>query len=250
MKKYTMMGALFAVLALSVTSIAAMMPAAASALTTQWLCAEKVVPKAEECFINSENLEIFLLQDRNADAQVECPVGDITDEGWVGPGAEDRTTKVTFKSCVGSAKAENLKEEEVANDCKAEAATVSALNLPWKTKIEVVGGVNYDTITPVSGTKQPGYETTCKTALGSVTDKCEGSEAHPVLVRLDNLALEGTEFPLVDVLFPAKKSELLEGEKEFAKCTIGGAESGFVLGEQLLAALIGGAFVTLEVSEA
>jgi len=232
MKRFTIMGALAAMLAFSVMAVAAGTASAA----IEWLCNGKAVLKAKECPVVTENLEVLLFQDRNASAEIECAVSETLGTGWVGPGAEDEISSgLIIGGCKGAPKALNLKEEEVANSCTSAVAKVVALNLPWRTLLEEIGGLDYDTIEP--GTEkgaQPGYESKCETILGTVTDTCLSTEGHEVLTEMNNLALEGAEFPLVDSLFLAKP---IGGEKEWGTCSVGGKESAVVVGENLIAAL-------------
>jgi hypothetical protein len=242
MKKFSIIGALFAVLAVGAMAVVAVTASAAEE-EALWLCASEPVPNAKECFALSENLETLLLEDRNLGAAVECAPGSVTSGGWVGPGPADETTKVEFASggCKKAAVALNLKEESVTNACGT-FESVKAAGLPWTSLLELVGGVLYDTILPGSG--GAAYADKCT----GVTDTCETTVTNETLVLGVNLTeLEGTLL-LFTILFPSKASELLNGEKEFAKCSLGGAESGVVSGENLFTAVRGGVAVSLEVS--
>jgi hypothetical protein len=248
-KPTTIVGALLAVLAVCATAVIAATAFAAEE-EALWLCASEPVPNAKECLTLSENLETLTFEDRRLEASVSCPPETVLDEGWVGPGPEDETTEVTFKmtgtpKCEKSAQALNLAEAEVTNKCGT-FESITAVNLPWKTLAELVKGVLYDTLSPGSSGLRPGYATKCT----GVTDACLVPAAHLPLVLLINLTeLEGSLL-LVTLLFPGKKTELLEEEKEFAECSLAipQAESGVVRGEVLLTAVRGGVAVSLEVS--
>lgn len=239
MKKFSIVGALVAIAAIALVATSAF------ADNTVWLCGEAKITGTgnNRCLTDSENLEVTFFEDRGAvvASRVECAVGSVTDEGWVGPGSEDETTLVTVvsTSCKNAAKALNLKEEEVTNKC-ATFEKIKVVGLPWKTLIELVGGVAWDKLL----TTTAGYAITCT----GVTDTC--TNANEASVRLTNLALEGAEFPLVDATFPLKATETRKGDSsEYAKCSLGGAEEGVVRGEILLAALTAaGASQTLEFS--
>jgi hypothetical protein len=243
MRKLSIIGALFASLAVGALAVVAVTASAAEE-EALWLCASESVPNAKECLSTSENLETLTLEDRVLQAAVVCPPGVVLSEGWVGPGQEDETTAVTFTSNGGCKKAAtglNLKEEEVTNKCGT-FESVNAVGLPWTTLLELVGGVLYDTILPGSG--GAGYADKCT----GVTDTCVTVEKFEPLVLVVNLAeLEGSLL-LVTVIFPPKASELLQGEKEFAKCSLTEKEAGVVIGENLFTAVRGGVAVSLEVS--
>lgn len=220
---------------------------------TVWLCANKeILNVSERCLTDSESLEAFVLWDLTADSEVTCPPEDIQDEGWVGPDSEDETTSVTFLSpttnCKPTSKALNLKEEEVTNVCEAVVSPgILPLHLPWQTLILLKTGITYEEIGESAGHGEPGYEVTCKTALGNVTDKCEKPATEGNDLPLDNLVGSATEVPLVDVLFPFKA---VNSNKERAKCSVGGAESGAFEGEILLEALTNnGVPLSLETSD-
>jgi hypothetical protein len=212
---------------------------------TVWLCNGQFITGTgnNRCLIQSENLTELLLGDMNESADVLCPVGSVLNEGWVGPGSEDETTKVEFMStCSTAGKAENLKGEEVANVCGG-TGEAEAVNLPWLTLVYLEGSLTRDIITAGIAGKEPGYKVKCTVAGLKITDECL-SGATPVHVELNLLEKEGTEPELVDVLF----KETLK-QSEWAKCSLGGAESGLVEGEVLLAAVISGSIVPLDLSE-
>jgi hypothetical protein len=242
MRKFTFVGALLAVLALGVVAVSAF-----GADNTVWLCKEKpIIGASERCLVDSENEGVLHLEDMKADSAVECASGSVLDEGWVGPGSEDETTTVEFMNptvnCKPSPKALNAKEEEVTNVCEAVTA-VEAQNLAWSTLLELVGGEKEDQIKPGPSKNQPGYLVTCKTALGTIDDTCNTVAGKEADVKVVNLPGTATEPPLVTVEFSATiLSELT------AKCGVGGAESGLVVGNILFAALVGGVLASLEVS--
>lgn len=200
---------------------------------TTWLCGEKTVAKTKECLVVSENLEAFLIEDTGVEAAIECAVGSVLEEGWVGPGSEDETTAVEFmkptEDCKPTSKALNKKEEEVSNLCE-KVLSVQALDLPWSTKVELVGGLSYDKIGPTTN-GQPGYLVECKTILGNVDDKCLSPTGKELLVEPTDIPKNGAESPSVAMVFPRI---LLHGNVEAYECSIGGKESGLVVGEELI----------------
>jgi hypothetical protein len=239
MKKVMTTGALLAMLVFGVSALTAV-----SASAAEWLCNEKAVLKAEECLVKSVNLEVLLLKDMTAASEVECPVGSVTDEGWVGPGAADKTTAVVFGVCTAPAEAENLAGGKVKNACE-KLENVEAKNLPWNTTLQTINAEKWDTIAS-SGAGNPAYQITCKAAgLPGIKDLCEGVTANPILAALDNLAAdaEAPKLPLVDILFLADTFE--PNENEWGTCTIGGTKAGLVVGEMLLEAFVSGVAVGL-----
>jgi hypothetical protein len=242
MRKAWIVGALLAVLAAGAMAVVAVTASAAEE-EALWLCASEPVPNAKECLVVSENLETALFEDRNLGAAVECAPEGVLTEGWVGPGSEDEITKDEFVAgkCKKAAVALNLKEEPVTNACGT-FESVAAVGLPWTTLLELVGGVLYDTI--LSGSGGAGRADKCT----GVTDTCvsvAGSE--PLVLGVNLTELEGTLL-LFTILFPGKASEYLQGEKEFGKCSLGGAESYVESGENLFTAVRNGVAVSLEVS--
>jgi hypothetical protein len=243
MKKVMTTGALLATLVFGVSALTAV-----SASAAEWLCSDKAVVKAEECLVKSVNLEVLALRDMSAASEIECPVGSVTDEGWVGPGAADKTTKVNFleegKKCTAPAIAADLAGGEVRNSCEV-VEKVQAEGLPWNTMLETINAEKWDTIF-AGGEGNPAYQVTCKVAgMAGVKDLCEEATAHPILAAADNLAAdaEAPKLPLVDILFLANTFE--PNENEWGTCTIGGLKTALVVGEILLEAFVGGVAVGL-----
>jgi hypothetical protein len=214
---------------------------------TVWLCNGQFLV-LERCLVDSENLEVQKLYDLVAMSGVECTAEAVQDEGWVGPGSEDEVTTVIFLEattlCKPTAKGLNTKEEEVTNACKKVEA-VLALNTPWATLVYLEGTAVWDLLSAI-GSKQPGYLIKCEIAGGTKqNDECLINASHTPLVEVLSLEGNATELPLVSALFPAVPLE----NAELATCSVGGAESGLVLGEDLQEGLIGGTQVSLELSE-
>ncbi len=221
---------------------------------TEWLCNGEPVDSKSECVVLGENLEVLLLKDMSAGSEVDCPVGSVLSEGFVGPGAKDETTKVEFleagAKCTAPEKAENLKGESVANACK-KAVKVEAENLPWNTTLETINEELWDKIAGSKEKSNPGYLTECEVEGIKVDDLCEANEALPLLVAVEDLAADSEEpkLSLVDMLFLATTFQEKEGKEvqgEWGKCSVGGANSALVVGELLLEALLAGAAVPLE----
>jgi hypothetical protein len=239
MNKVMTSGALLAMLVFGVSALTAV-----SASAAEWLCNEKAVLKAEECLVKAVNLEVLLLKDMSAGSEIECPAGSVTSEGWVGPGAADKTTKVTFGVCSAPAEAENLAGGKVKNACE-QVEQLALENLPWNTTLETINAEKWDTISS-SGVGNPAYQITCRAAgIPGIKDLCEGVAAHPILVAVDNLAAdeEAPKLPLVDILFRANTFEA--NENEWGKCSIGGEKTALVVGEILFEAFVGGVAVGL-----
>jgi hypothetical protein len=121
---------------------------------------------------------------------------------------------------------------------------------PWATLVEEgeLSSTNkaWDLLKELGSHGLPGYLIKCEIAGGTKqNDECLINASHTPLTELLNLAGNATELPLVSAIFP----ETLLEKAELAKCSVGGAESGLVLGEDLQEALVGGTQVSLELSE-
>jgi len=237
--------ALFALGALGVLASASF-----AADNTVWLCEGKE-PTSKSCLVSSEGEGNLTLEDMKEEAAIECTGADVTDEGWVGPGSEDETTRVTFTSpttnCKPTAKALNEEGKEVANKCESVVSPgVGPVDLGWVTLLELVAGKSKDRIKETTH-GQPGYTVHCKSSILELADECKSaSAAKDARVEVENLLGTATEPPLVTVTFP----EETESKSEWAKCSLGGEESGLVRGKVLIAALnSSGTAVSLEVSE-
>jgi len=229
-----------AVMALGVVTASAL---AAGNGNTVWLCNSKFLT-LEKCLVNSENLETIVLEDMTELAAVQCPPGSVLNEGWVGPGSEDETTSVTFGSnCSPPPKAENLSNEILTNICTL-VVSVTALALPWKTLAYLIGTATWDTIQPGASGNQPGYLITCVVAGLTMKDTCTTVSKHEANVELFNAS------SIVLAQFPKELKSEKESETERAKCSLGGAETGLVIGGNIdFEALEGGSAVPLELSE-
>src|ERR1700678_575652 len=222
---------------LAVVPIAMLAFAATSASAFEWLCGGQAILTSGNCKVLSVNLSTFILNDRGVPATVECPAESITDEGSITGATTATTTSVSFliggtTGCLAAATALNLKEEAKTNGCE-EIEKLTILNLPWTNTIsEEESGLWWILVS-----SKPGYLTTCKAAgLKGIADECVSEESHTPLVLGENLTetetIEGVAgILLFDIFFV---NPPLEGEAEFAKCSIGGAKQGVVEGEQLL----------------
>jgi hypothetical protein len=198
------------------------------------------------CGLVFENLEEWRYQDRGATLSIECAVGTEVGGGEVGPGSESEVTKVEFvepkTNCTPSAKALNLKEEEVTNGCES-ALGVEAVDLPWLVLALQEGGESVASVES-GGNGEPGYTFKCLVAGLTETDTCKSAEKHGGVVPLKALRGGLAELPLLNLIWGRpRKSE------EEATCTRGGAESGLLTLELLFAAKIGGIPTSLELGE-
>jgi hypothetical protein len=214
---------------------------------TVWLCNGQFLTGTgnNRCLTVSENLTAVVLQDMNESSGIECAASSVLDEGWVGPGSEDETTKVEFmEECTSPANALNLAGTVVTNVCSGKGKA-TAINLPWLTLVYLEGSLTRDIIKGSTAGKEPGYTVECTVGGLKVKDTCTTAASNEAHIELNNLPAEGSEPALVDVLF----KEALLNVKEAATCSLGGAESGLVEGEVLLAAMSGSSLVALEFSE-
>jgi hypothetical protein len=126
-------------------------------------------------------------------SEVECS---MTAKGVVGPHQSGRVESITIASCKRLKVCENVE-------------TVRPVNLPWQTELFEEGGRVRDKITEVSG--EPGWSVTCKTVLGSKTDRCEteaGKEGSTAEVN------EATHGYVLGEFGPTAKADCTEGGKE------------------------------------
>jgi hypothetical protein len=160
---------------------------------------------------SSENIKIkgsLLLKDTKTAAgvsEVECSGESL---GSIGPGKSGRITEVKTSAaqCRQIKVCENVEGAE-------------AVHTPWSTEVVEEGGKVFDKI--LSGTGgEPGWKVTCKVPiLGSTADECTQKTTEPESVELINKAT-GSELLVLGTF--AKKFK--------AKCTVGGAKSGEVVG--------------------
>ncbi|MFZ1153326.1 MAG: hypothetical protein WAN93_00315 [Solirubrobacteraceae bacterium] len=134
----------------------------------------------------------------------------VLDKGTVGPGPADTVTAVTLEECATT-----------KGICPSPVAT--AVNLPWNTKIELIGTAFYDDIVS-SGVGNPGYTVSCS----GVVDTCTAMLGRP----LDKENTAGgavlVEFNPADTNQPA------------ADCTKGGTGQGLVKGTQTILTEVAG----------
>ena len=215
---------------------------ALGAETASWLVNGTVPLEATE--VLSGGVGELKLEDMGVPAAVECTGIEVTDVGTVGQGYEDTTNTVTFNApsinCRPSARAENLKGESVSNACES-VKNVAAVDLPWLTELSLghngKGAPVFLDKLSGDGKGEPGYLTECKTALGTVDDTCTEVSA----TFTGEGRNEGSD---VVVTFPKE----LTKASEAGKCSIGGAESGLVVGEQSIE-VMGGTLAASEVQE-
>jgi len=133
----------------------------------------------------------------------------VTFVGSVGPGAADEVTSIKELTGASVTLAAPVSCTNVAN---CGAPLVSAVNLPWKTKLATVGALFVDTI---EGT--PGWEFDCVTVFGLIEETCTG----PVKTDLVNDAAEN------DVLGEFNEAEIIANGEQ-ALCTGGNTKTGTV----------------------
>jgi hypothetical protein len=241
MKKVTITVVLVSALAVLGSAVAAV--TASAEPPSVWLCGNELVVSGTRCASVEVNSGALTYEDMGVPATIECPTGTVFFYGTVGPGVVDETTKIEFledgKKCKPTAKAANLKGEEVANKCE-KVEKVEASGLPWKTEMVLEAGVAWDLIS-----SEPGYTSVCKTII-NVTDKCvahEKGEGEAPLVELENLPEAG--ILLLREIYPKVPLAVTQTET----CSVGGKENGLVYGQVLLSAFYGTTSVSVEVSE-
>jgi len=128
-----------------------------------------------------------------------------TDTGLIGPGKFGKIESITTKSCTAVKVCES-----------SPAPTAKPVNLPWQTELFETEKKIRNKITAASG--EPGWSVTCKTIGGTLTDECTtpaGKEGTP---EITNKQAAGN----VQVTFNSTAG--------FAKCSLGNATSGEVVG--------------------
>ncbi len=148
------------------------------------------------------------------ESTVKC---ELSLDGTVGPGPQDEIKEVL--NTKGENKPLICKGIKGACGTGAEAATVTAENLPWNTLAFLDGSTILDLLYAES--KEPAYNVECKSS--GLQDLCEGT----VSAALKN----NTELGDVTAVFSLKEQEETD---ELGQCTQGGAEAGHIEGENLV----------------
>jgi hypothetical protein len=137
------------------------------------------------------------------EAQVVCG---LEGEGVAG-GSVAKIEKVTLKSCVG------------VKVCEKET-TAKAVDLPWKTEFFETEKKVFQTLKG-TGSGEPGLEVKCVSSLGPIEDKCV-TESEKEEHLIDENRVSGSELLLLETFQESRKWD----------CTIGGKESGVVMGSK------------------
>lgn len=222
-----------------------------SASAFEFLCGGEAITSS--CPSHLVNLGIGTFEDRGSiPGKVECEPEAITSEGSITKPTEGETTSVTFNvaKCKASAKALNLKEEEVTNNC-SKLEKVEAVNLPWTITLEEELTKLWWVLIRKTEAAEPGYKITCEAGgLKGIADTCIELPQHTVLILLENLneaeTIEGVSIHLLSGFFLGAP-ELLEPE-EMSNCSLGGEHEGIVIGEYLIWVLRNEKAASLEIS--
>jgi hypothetical protein len=202
------------------SAVAAGSASAETELKWQWLLYHSVsehhllLSKPE--LVESESL--VLLADTKGLGEgttVHCRGFDL---GTVGPHGLDLIKSITLEP-LGTKKLV-LCLLTKAGVCKeGKMPTLEAINLPWHTQLILRGAQVRDLILGHGGGR-PSWTITCESAiLGTpIEDTCEEEEGKPISITMTNAGLEGV---------------LGELENPHAKCSIGGKETGEVIGTVL-----------------
>jgi hypothetical protein len=127
-------------------------------------------------------------------------------EGSVGPGAFSRTTAIKNIKC------------SAGENCEEVTKTAEPKNLPWQGELAETEKEARNYIT--AGGEGAGWAVACKVLGISKEDVCTVANSEIPYVTPVNVVTGGTQLVLLSFLTKAPK----------AKCTIGGASSGEVLG--------------------
>jgi hypothetical protein len=159
MKKIQLVGLVL----VAVFAISAMVASSAFA-ESEWLLNAEPITSA----IATEAPGTLKLEDSaTGTGKITC-VGNFV--GTVGPGSADTISTVLGKT---STEVAPINCESVS--CASKLAELSPINLPWSTKVELSGTLEWDHFLGTdSGAKEPGYSLKC-TVLGiPITDVCTG----------------------------------------------------------------------------
>jgi hypothetical protein len=203
----------------AVFAVSMMASATASAKPTWWTCAELTEPvgaftdslctkkgkgkfewiqlKEKQTTTSSGTLKLTDINGNGKGKAVtlECTG---TDAGTVGPEGEDEITKIEATECT-----------VITGECPTPNA--KSVHTPWKTELrEEVGGEIRDVLKS-SGAGTPGWQVTC---AGIVKDTCEAEAS----TGLENKESTG------------EVTGKFDGKTKKAKCSVGGEESGEVIG--------------------
>ena len=159
------------------------------------------------------------LYDTGAAAEVEC---ESTGEGTVGPGAVAKETSWALSGCVITAKGINSKGEEVTNGCTAlKQENTKIEHLPWRSEL-VTGRFGLGDITAGEGAGNPGFQIACTIVGAKLTDACTAEK----LETTTPLNVTGG----VEVELGSKS----------LNCSVGGHETGWMRGREVIEATKGG----------
>jgi hypothetical protein len=182
----------------------------ASAATLQWLAEGKALAVA----LASETKGELLLESTNGGGlgvKVDVLCSGVFD-GTVGPGAEDQILELLTLEKVLTTLEKPLLNCVVGQNCTE--PEISAANLPWLTRLELMGTEAEPLFLDVienGGPGNPGWEVTCLILGVTVTEVCTTEK---VGADLTNDATE--------------KDVLATFEGELANCTLGGKESALL----------------------
>jgi hypothetical protein len=113
----------------------------------------------------------------------------------------------------------------VSGGCEA-PITASAVHLPWNTDLVEEKKEVRDKILN-SGAGLPGWKVNCESIIGAQEDVCEQEEHEEATVGIDNIT-KGAHAGDIAALFDPTSRE------KPAKCSKGGAKSGFVFGTDII----------------
>ena len=170
--------ALIAVFAFSAMAVASVSSAAIVTLLAEWLLGAKAV----EATLSVETVGELLLEDKKATLGIKAALlcSGILD-GTIGPNGADEITelltlaKVAVSKTALSGTALLCSGQEGCNT-GTENDEVWAVNLPWKTTLELVEETGFtgfaDLINPNTAGGTVGWYVQCATALGTADDEC------------------------------------------------------------------------------
>jgi len=164
-----------------------------------------------EKFTSSMTLTLKDTKTPEKESVIRCTK--VVGEGTVGPNdrglvIEKIEVKEPSKTCV-----------RVEGTCKAEGVEkVEAVDLPWQEEFSETEKKFSATVEPF-GTNEPGWDVTCKTSLGSISDTCTSEGG----TKQEGESLENLSEGVPSILGTLEKLHK-------SKCSVGGAEAGVTEG--------------------
>ncbi len=163
--------------------------------------------------------ETLTLIDEGVSSTIQC-TAEEEGEGAVGPGNKGRITS-------GKVNSPSTNCKRITGACEVgKIEEVKAVDLPWQTElVETEKKVQNKLEGTTNG--EPGWAVTCKSAAGKITDTCTAESGKPPTL----ITLERVKTPRTGGFELLVLGTFLNKTNSKAKCSLGGAEKGEVIGQ-------------------